>query len=338
MRIGKRYTVYGIRYLVLVIGLLVGCGSDGGGSVDSPGRLILVNQQTVSVDALDLETLETEQIFATPPQAWVYQADVAPDGKRVALSYSEPPQGDGALFDRSGIFLLDLENPSVFPEKMLGSEAPNEYYFNPIWSPDGEWLYYVVQFADDPIDPTSFIVSLERINLETQRGNIIASDGVWPRLSADGERITYVQVNPSNDERAIIVADADGSNPVPLITMGQFFDVDTPFFSADGEFVYFIGADDPNARRSLFDLLMGVRVAEAHADHNIPSDWYRVSVNGGSPERITNRGAIVYYGDLGNEQLFFTSQEGLFSVSLSDNTVIQVLESADYRTFSWTSD
>jgi len=116
------------------------------------GRLLMIDHRLYpdhKLTLFDLATAEERVLFDVPQDGWLYQLDASPDGSQVALSYAAPPANDGveitgrAPYDRSGIYLLSLKKPAAIPELLLGNREANEHLFNPIWSPDGQSIYYI---------------------------------------------------------------------------------------------------------------------------------------------------------------------------------------------------
>jgi hypothetical protein len=62
---------------------------------------------------------------------------------------------------------------------------------------------------------------------------------------------------------------------------------------------------------------------EAAAAHDIPSDWWRIPVSGGEPERLTELNLVGLYGDfVGNGRyLAFASRSGLYLLDTHDMSV-----------------
>jgi Tol biopolymer transport system component len=135
---------------------------------------------------------------------------------------------------------------------------------------------------------------------------------IWPRLSADGQTMAYIQVDSDSLKRSLHIADADGANARLLVAADAFEDVDAPLFSPDDLWVYFgaVPAAQP-AGLTWFDRLLGVKSAAAH---DVPSDWWRIPLAGGAPEQITSIRAIGMYGDFvaNGRYMAFAAQTGLY--------------------------
>jgi hypothetical protein len=59
-----------------------------------------------------------------------------------------------------------------------------------------------------------------------------------------------------------------------------------------------------------------------------PSDWWRIPVSGGEPERLTQLNLVGLYGDFveNGRYLAFASRSGLFLLDTADMSVTQLLD------------
>ncbi len=314
------------------------------------GSLILIDESAHpnhKVVHYDLETQTSETLFAVPENGWVYQMDVTRDGTQVALSYSSPPaEEDREPYDRNGIFLASIGPDGLMsePELLFGNTAANEFVFNPAWTADGKSIFYVSYKRIVPEDvletwePT-LEVDLMRYDLETAEHHLIAEDGIWPRLSPDGSQLVFIQVDPITSMRAVHTSDLNGEGVTELIMFNRFFDIDSPHFSADGEHIYF-GAVPHSTKvdRKLWEVVLGIQVASAHVDHNLPSDWWRIPVDGGEAEKVTDVKRIISYGsfDVTGETLFYATQNGIFGMDLNGASDQWIPVQSSSRYFVWT--
>lgn len=284
----------------------------------------------------DFATEQLETVFSAPQLSWIYQLQVSPDGERVVFAYSPPP-GDGrGLFDRSGIYQLSLTAANAEPAGLIAATQPNEFHYQPTFSPDGRFLYYV-KYQPDPnaVLPT-FRVTLERYDFSLGQTQPLVNDGIWPRVSPQGDRLVFIGVDPMTLRRGLYASQLEGSAISELVPLGYFFDIDAPIFSPDGAWVYFSVAKEP-PQSSWFERLLGVKTAYAHADHNVPSDWWRVSLTGDNLEQLTDEQRIIFNGDFApdGEHLAFSTLTGLY-VMRADGSDVTLLDAAQtYGTLTW---
>ncbi|MEM7801499.1 MAG: hypothetical protein AAF633_20050 [Chloroflexota bacterium] len=290
------------------------------------GKLVLIDVRPYPNHRIiqhDLMAQQASSLFDVPENGWVHQINISEEQTTMAIAYSAPPMDETQPpFDRSGIFIASLGENGLQsePELLVGNAAPSEFFFDPVWANGDQTLFYVRYILSDPNDSSSSgpDVALFRYDLETERSTLIAQDGIWPRVSPDGEQLVYIQVDPGTLRRSIIVSDLDGKNGQVLISEEAFFDLDTPHFSEDGASIYFTAVPhSTSSQRAWWEVMLGVQIAEAHTSHNIPSDWWRISVDGGTPEKVTSFLRIISHGsfDHSGKHLFFAANAAIFSVS-----------------------
>lgn len=295
-----------------------------------PNEIIGMEYRSMTVAALnriDVLTGVRTALWEMPEQAWVHQ--IAPiNANAVGLSYSPIPMEDEQPYQRAGLYALlwEEEGASLIP--VLESQEAGVSFYAPVWTADGRYIFYVRYI----VSSATVDVTLMRHEVATGLQVEIAKDGVWPRVSTKGELLTYITVNPETQERGVVVSNWDGENVVELVKSGDYFDVDSPLFSADNRYLYFT-ASIPR-QTSWLDWLFGVKTAYAHADANVPVEWMRVPVAGGEHEQLSAEGKIVIFGDFSatGDILYFTTTEGLFSMPANGGSFTQHSAAASMRT------
>ncbi|MEM7330498.1 MAG: hypothetical protein AAF490_00310 [Chloroflexota bacterium] len=318
---------------LLSLVLLLSCNGSGENTAVS-GQIITVLGQAhpdMQIARVDLANEQSTTLFQAPEFSQIFQISLDPAQENVYFSYSPPPSGGSGFFDRAGIYTLPTNAANGTPTPLLGGNTTGEYLLMPTFSPNGRFLFYVKQAQDPNSISGGFLVTLERYDLETGQNQTIVLDGIWPRISPDGEKLVFIGVEPQSLQRALVLTDLDGSSFEILVGIGRFFDIDAPIFSPDGQHIYFSVAEE--APVSLMERLLGVQIAHAHADHNVPSDWWRIPTTGGEPEQITFFKDIILHGDFKSEtnQLIFSTQTGLFTLE-PDQTVVPIRESTRFNT------
>jgi Tol biopolymer transport system component len=164
----------------------------------------------------------------------------------------------------------------------------------------------------------------------------LLDDATWPRLSPDGKKLAYISFNPQTGENNLGIADADGSHPHLVMPAGAFLAVDAPVFSADSQMIMFSAVGGPRLPSlSWLDQLLGVQIAEAH---DVASDWWRVSIDGGKPERLTHIGDIGLYADFAPDRQYvaFASLSGIFVMKPDGSNLTQLVRDAIGGSICWT--
>ena len=272
------------------------------------GELVFVFADLRQQDlvSLDLATGEVFGLFPIPEKARLSHVDVWQN--QAVIAYAPPPPDGSVQFGYTSLYTMPIDNPTE-PTLLVGGTIQGEIYFNPVWSPDGRYIYYshVVPGQAE----NGFTLSLERWALETGTVEHVADEGIWPRLSPDGKHLTFIRRDFRTLEDSLYVAAADGSQE-RLIELGQDFpSVDMPFFSPDGEMIYFGAIAEGVVALNWWERLSGVQVAMAH---DVPSDWWRIPVTGGEPELVAKVGESGLYGMFGGNGSFiaFSSIEGVY--------------------------
>lgn len=320
--------------LVLLL-LSVGCTL----AEPSPANVNALTGELVYIDlsdgqqrivAYDLATAVSKTLFTVPPGGWLAQTAVSPDGSQLVLSYA-PPQRDGEnQFANSNLYLM-LADGETEPRPLTQLTQITEIYFNPTWSPDSRYLYYAHNIPN-PDNSFDFVTFVERRDIVTGLAEQLVPNAFWPRLSADGSQLAYVAIDPDSKQRSLWVAAADGTNGRLLTTPDQFEDVDAPLFAPDGEWLYFSAVETGVAERRWWEIALGIQVALAH---DVPSDWWRVPVAGGEPERVTMIAGVGMFGVINGRSFAFASSNGLHLMTLDDPTPTLLLEVPSTNSLSW---
>jgi hypothetical protein len=317
------------------------------------GRLI-VTLGNQGIQSVDLSTGAVRTVFTQPRDGWLTASSATDDGAWLALAYAPPPPEGEVQLGYTSLYLLPGE--CVRRAQPCGAEdlvpavvrdEPHEAYFAPVWTPTGDYLYFA-HFTPSSSDTSSpFKYTLERIALAG--GQLIGSpeavldDALWPAISGDGGRLVYVYSDPETYTDYLRLASTSGGQAVNLVGPESFDAVDAPFFSPDGSKVYFSavgpgpGAGRPPALARLpawLDWLLGVQPAEAH---NVPSDWWVMSVDGGAPTRLTEVYDMGMFGDIApdGEHIAYISATGLYLMGADGSGLQRLLNISGFGTLEW---
>jgi hypothetical protein len=259
-------------------------------SLKLTGRLVFfaytaAGDVTPSLVQMDLSTGNLTTIFRPPEKGWMNGAAISPDAGQIMLAYSPPPEAGQPEYGPTELFELPASGSSQ-PRRVTRRITQNEAFYQPVWSPDGKYVYYT-HFTYKSAGDTQGLADyrIERVLLPGVRPQVIVDRAIWPHLSPDGTRLVYVAFDPDRQINDLYLAQADGKNPIALVPHGTFLSVDAPFFSPDSKSVVFSATGPgPAESLSLLDRLFGIQVALANGS---PSDWWRVSAGGGPPVRLT---------------------------------------------------
>jgi Tol biopolymer transport system component len=304
------------------------------------GRLVFT-QGVDGIEKLDLATGQRETLFQPPEEAWLTSATVSPDSARIVLCYAPPPPEGQIQFGYTGLYLMPADG-SAPPEPLLERADPQESYFYPSWSPDGKYLYYS-HFIPVLNSETgnAFRYTVERLAVPGGAPELLIENAIWPRLSPDGSTLAYLSFDPETFNNELYVADPDGKNSRPMLLSGTFQAVDAHLWTPDGSALVFSAVGEgpayqstPAPALSWFDRLLGVQAAGAH---NVPSDWWRVSLDGAELTRLTKIYDTGLYGSFSPDgsRLAFIAASGIYVINPDGSGLTPVLPIKTLGTLEW---
>ncbi len=288
------------------------------------------------VETLDLTTGEIRTIFTAPDDAWIYYSTVSLDGKQLVISYVPPTQSGSSRNQALYILPMDGSKP---PQLLITPPTRFDQYIQAELSPDGKYLYYVYNSTTaQPADEIFPRYTIFRMAYPDGQPEAIVYHAFWPRISPDSSRLVYVSMDPVTGRNELFLANADGSNAREIRLIGsQITPIkDSPLFSPDGQSILF-SAPSPVQSHQLnwFDKMMGVQIAKAH---NIPSDWWSVSISGGEPIRLTQIQSTNLFGSISPDQkhlVSFSLEAGLFIMDLDGSNLTSLIPAPGGSTVNW---
>lgn len=300
------------------------------------GRLLYLiynDQGEAQLVQLDLVTGRQSVLYQPPSGAWLIGFDASEDGQQLALAYLPPPGEGREAAGYNSLYVMPTLG-SRRPEHLAG-DGESEAFFAPAWSPDGRYIYGAVynRLEGDADIPFQYV--LERVAYPGGQRTLLLENGIWPSPSPDGSRLAYLSFDPTSEDNELFLAAADGSGATPVLPAGSFPAVDAHFFSPDSSMIYFSAInEEAPAGLSWLDRLLGVRVAEAH---DVPSDWWRMSLDGGQPERLTELGATNLYADFSPDGQFiaFLGSTGVYVMRPDGRELTRLLDPGPFGNLSW---
>jgi Tol biopolymer transport system component len=267
----------------------------------------------MSIHALDLATGEITTIFQAPDTSWIDFASVSPDGKQLVMAYL-PPKISGAAPSngQQALYTIPVDG-SQPPRVLLTPPSSGDQYFQPVWSPDGKYIYYShVDYSAPPKVQGQHFAYYEifRIAYPGGQPEKLVEEAYWPRLSMDGARLAYVTLDPVDGTNKLFVANTDGSGAYQVTLSGQYVPpiIDAPVFTPDDKFIlYSAVTPTQSSRPSWLENILGISIALAHT---VPSDWWSVPIGGGTPTQLTHIAAAGLYASLSPDEKYFASYSG----------------------------
>ncbi len=304
------------------------------GPTSPSGKLIFIEIDVGDqfVSEYDVESQEVTRLFSAPENGWVSQIDILSDSAQLLMAYASPPPEGQIQFGYTDIYLT-APDPTAVPALYIDKEHPEGLVFNPVWSPQNEYIYYS-RVIPNSEDSTQFEIFLERFEVETGQMVQIVPDGIWPAVSPDFEQISYVTVDPQSLGNSLWIANPDGTEAQMLVPEEAFEVVDVPLFSPDGRWLYFTAAENRETAVHWWHRLFGIQTASAH---NIPSDWYRIPTSGGDFERLTTIDETGIFGDFSpdGQYIAFATFNGLYLMNPDGSGLEKILDVGASTSLSW---
>ncbi len=291
------------------------------------GKLIFT-AGTEGVLQFDLATGAVTNVFAPPDaiNSWVVAAAFLSSPPQQVIAYAPPPVGGAIQFGYTELYRLPADGSP--PQPLFTQVPPKESFFDPSWSPDGHWLYYV--HLTTPVTQTDTSrFDIERLAYPNGQPSTVVPDAFWPRVSPDGQHLVFVHYNYQTGLQTLFVANPDGSQPQQIQLPAAFQSTDSPMFTPDNKTILFSGITDGSVPAlSWLDRLLGVRTA--YADGN-PADWFSVPVAGGSPKQLTHISDSSMYGSFSpdGQHIAYISASGLFVMKPDGTDIVQLLSITD---------
>jgi Tol biopolymer transport system component len=301
-----------------------------------PGRLLLIEfaQTGNRLVELNLESGERKTVFQAPENSWLSAAVVSPDNQQILLAYAPPPPGDEIQYGYTELYLMEYSISSQ-PELLVSRVVREDSYFLPTWTPDGRSIYYTrLRRIDPSSEVPTYQYDIELTNLEGETMTIL-ENALWPQISPDGSRLSYLSANPFTFSNDLYLASPDGASAVPVFPPGANPPIDAHIFSMDGNQLIFSMVNIETAPASSWlEELIGVRTVSAHS---VPSDWYMTPVSGGTPQRLTNLNDVNLIGSLSPDgtKLAFISASGLYVMNIDGSGLAQLSSDLLVGTVDW---
>jgi serine/threonine protein kinase len=240
------------------------------------------------------------------------------------------------------------------PERRIESIPPGGYA--PATTPVLDRLLFVHDRAD---------LDVYRFNRRGEPEPVMASSSVdyGPRISPDGKRIAVESWRAGTPSKEIWLADIDGSNPVQLTDVANDRDspshgTGAPFWSPDGKYVVHCREEPDHGPGATNLWIVSVdggtdrRLTNGSGRSAVPvwsrdgrfiyyrgprpdgTDIFRIPAEGGEPERVTRRGAIMPELSWDGKLLLYSQREGwgpLFLMELETGRDRQIEECGGAR-------
>jgi Tol biopolymer transport system component len=220
-----------------------------------------------------------QQVLTLPGDALVSSVAWSPDGQRLAAARSSRPPGE-LLFGQD-IAIVNATDGA--PVSMVQRDKAGVLLDTPVWSPDGEWLFFDRQ--ETLRSGTEY--RIERARPDGAERSVVVDNARSPSISPAGDRLAFVR---SDRGEILYAVDVDGQREQALVPTGKFLLINYPRFSPDGQWIVFATVTDPSQGTQTqtppkpgFSQALGSVVPELRISprrHGIPWDIWLVRPDG----------------------------------------------------------
>ncbi len=252
---------------------------------------IYFTQSTGGIMQIDLASGETSQLITVPEGAFMAGVGVSEDQSLTVAAYAEaPPEGVPQLGE-TGLYIANYDTGAF--DLIIPSDSQYESYSNPLIS--NGWLYFThyEPLFDDSGIFTAASMTIERIPVDDLAATpeVLLENAKNFSISDDGSRIAYVEQDFDNLTEALISANVDGSDSQVLVKHGEFWALEGPHISPDGETVLFAASGERQevaAMRSgpLMSMVRGPQPAVTK--HGPPWEIWTAPATGGELAQLTS--------------------------------------------------
>jgi Tol biopolymer transport system component len=175
-----------------------------------------------------------EQVLTLQGDALNSSVSWSPSREQLAVARSSRPAGDPA-------YGQDIEVVSAAdgqPRSAVLRDKSGIILDVPVWSPDGEWLYF------DRQETVRFGVEfrIERARPDGSERSVVVDNARAPALTPNGNRLAFVRADQGE---VLYVGGLDGQGAQPVVPAGKFLLISYPRFSPDGQWIVFATVTDP---------------------------------------------------------------------------------------------
>jgi Tol biopolymer transport system component len=176
-----------------------------------------------------------ERVLTLQGDALISSVAWSPSADRLAVARSSRPPGDSVYGQDIDI----VDSADGKPISAVRRDKPGIILDTPVWTPDGQWLFY------DRQETVRFGIEtrIERAHPDGSERATVVENARSPSLSADSRRLAFVRADQGQE--VLYVGAADGQGAQAVVPAGKFLLISYPRFSPDGEWLVFATVADP---------------------------------------------------------------------------------------------
>lgn len=235
----------------------------------------------------DLATQSATPLSHFPTGDFVASPALSPDRKRVVYTYYLTPKDPSAVTG-SDLYLMGVDGSNA---QLLRSHGTGQAsYESPCWTPDGQAILATLRaptYVGGQYKGTT--TTIQRVNLTDPAHPVFVTTGQNPTLSSDGASLAYLIMDAQNRWH-LLVAQANGTNPVEIPKQQGFAYVASPQFAPKAPVIAFAGAgliQQSATRKTLGERVLDAFAPPVEAD-GTPADIWLVQADGSNPRQITH--------------------------------------------------
>ena len=259
------------------------------GPMDLPGSLVFPSGNKLF--ALEIASMERRVLAEFPVGTILGAPTVSRDGAQIVFTVYKAPT-DPKQIGGSDLYVVPVAGGS--PTLLLEHDGEGASLAEPIWSPDGQRVYFTNRAVHTSTDATVEESQIERINRDGSGREVIVQDATSPSLSADGQLLSYIVPANGQEATSLWVASADGQQPRQLVGP-EFTEIAAPRFAPGGSQIVFSAVGGPTnapkqAQRPTIAPLTALLLPGRAEAHGIPWDLWLVAPDGSGLAQLTDVG------------------------------------------------
>lgn len=313
---------------------------------DAPGPLAggLVFGAAGSLVAMDINGGNPTRLTTLPQVATAHDPAWSPDGQTLAYTLTQPGS-DPVLPWLPVSTLCGLDRTTGKGRSLAQGQDMRDSLDEPAWTPDGKALLATLRRAqlDGQKNYTGDATSVVRYDLAAARMDELVKDATSPTFGPDG-RLAYLKLDTTTFASTLMIAQADGSAAKPIsLAEPPFGTMAGPRWSPDGKQIAFVASGGPGGAtklpslaQSIFDTLLGVKVAHAHG---LPSDIWLVDTETQQLRQLTKKGLDdprVAWNPAGQSLAYIGGGGGTVKLfDLVNGQERQLTDQGDYGGIAW---
>ncbi|MBI3943078.1 MAG: PD40 domain-containing protein [Chloroflexi bacterium] len=331
------------------------------GSVN--GEIVFTGNNGLTLFVMPASGGKPRDLLTVGDTGFIHAPAWSPDGKKIAMAYAPPVTGTLSTGPRGlDLYVLNADGTSL--HKVAGRDTPNASLDTPVWSPDGQWLYftYFNILYDQAGKYQGAVLRVSRAPAAGGDVEKVIGNASNPSVSPDGKHITYISENLDSGGQGIAVADIDGQNPRELVSPGTFVGLNTPRISPNEDLVLFSVSGErilptptpktgallgdkndtiaykPLAGNPFLSLKNPARAILPHSSaHGLPWDLWTVPLAGGELTRLTEvyeDTPVASWGS-GGRYVAFLGIGGIYLMQANGSGLIRLKDQGGHGELDW---